>query len=115
MEQSLNEINDSLDSLVNSIKDSSVYIEYKHILNQVKNNDNIKALVKEIKILQKKLVNEKFLNKDILSIEKELKIKEELLLNIPLYQEYLNKSMELNELIQVVSKMMQNYLDNLGD
>lgn len=109
------QIKESLDDLIESIEKSDIYLNYKHILNQVENNEDIKILVNDIKSIQKELVNEEHLNNssNIDDLEDVLKSKKENLNSIPLYKEYIDASNLLNNLIQSVSIKIQTYINDL--
>lgn len=109
------QINNALDDLIGSIKESDIYLNYKHILHQVEINGDINKLVNDIKGIQKQLVKEEYVNQSssIDDLEKKLKIKTEKLNNIPLYKEYIDASNELNDLIQSVNQKIQLYINDL--
>jgi cell fate (sporulation/competence/biofilm development) regulator YmcA (YheA/YmcA/DUF963 family) len=106
-------INNNLDMIIDIIKDSDIYKKYDHILEQVKINTDINMTVKEIKNIQKKIVNESHIGKDISLLENELACKNKALNDIPLYQDYIASSLELNDLIKNVIDRLQTYLNDL--
>jgi cell fate (sporulation/competence/biofilm development) regulator YmcA (YheA/YmcA/DUF963 family) len=113
MGELLMEINKSFDNLIYIIKDTSIYQDYMHILEQVKNNTDINETVKNIKDIQKKIVNEKYRGNDTKTLENELSMKNKYLDSIPLYQDYIDASKTLNELVTTIINRLQTYLNDL--
>jgi cell fate (sporulation/competence/biofilm development) regulator YmcA (YheA/YmcA/DUF963 family) len=113
MGELLMEINKPFDNLIDIIKDTTIYQEYTHILEQVKKNTDINNTVKDIKNIQKKIVNEKYRGNDIKTLEKELSLKNKYLDSIPLYQDYIDASKTLNELVTTIINRLQTYLNDL--
>ena len=108
------EIDESFDELIDAIKASDIYKNYRHILEQVNQNSDINSAVNNIKNLQKKIVKEQHSNNhNILDLEKELNNKKEFLYNIPLYSDYIAASEELNELVNNIENQLQTYLNDL--
>ncbi len=106
-------INNNLDKIIDVITLSDIYKKYNHILEQVKINTDINQTVKEIKSIQKRIVNDSHIGKNVSSLEEELTIKNEFLNDIPLYQDYIEISKELNDLIKNVIDRLQTYIDSL--
>jgi cell fate (sporulation/competence/biofilm development) regulator YmcA (YheA/YmcA/DUF963 family) len=106
-------IDESLDNLLSTIKNSDIYKNYIHILDQVKDNADINTTVKEIKTIQKRIVNDSHRGKDIHPLENELESKNKFLNSIPLYQDYIESSTQLNNLIKNVTDKMQAYINGL--
>lgn len=102
-------IDNDLDNLLDIIKKTDIYQTYLHILKQVEKNNDIKTIVNDIKNIQKRLVKNK--NKDL---EETLSMKKDLLYSIPLYQDYLASSKELNNLLDIVKNKMELYLNDLN-
>jgi cell fate (sporulation/competence/biofilm development) regulator YmcA (YheA/YmcA/DUF963 family) len=113
MGELLMEINKSFDNLIDIIKDTTIYQEYIHILEQVKKNTDINETVKNIKDIQKKIVNEKYRGNDITILESELERINTKLNSIPLYQDYIESSKILNELVTSITSRLQTYLNDL--
>jgi len=99
---------DEINSLINSIKESSIYKEYKNLELKISKNKDIKLLIKDIRVLNKKLVKTPSID-----LEKELKLKEKELNDIPLYNEYKEKLDELNNLLLVIKNKMDNFIKEL--
>jgi cell fate (sporulation/competence/biofilm development) regulator YmcA (YheA/YmcA/DUF963 family) len=109
----LMEIDKSFDNLVDTIKESSIYKDYLHILEQVRNNNDIKESVRNIKNLQKKIVNENYKGNDTSLLESELEKINTNLNSIPLYQDYIESSKILNDLVTSITSRLQTYLNDL--
>lgn len=115
MGELLMEITNALDNLVAAIKESNIYHNYVHVLDQVKINTDINDAIKSIKKIQKEMVNEQYKKgNDITTLEKKLEEANKYLNSIPLYQDYITSSEELNELMKVVSDKIQTYLNGLN-
>ena len=65
MEKCMNEILIKTDELIDSIKNSSDYIEYTKLKNILLSNDSIMTLINDVKSLQKQLVRNSVYKKDI--------------------------------------------------
>lgn len=108
------EINDSFDELILTIKESDIYLKYDHILKQVKVNEDINKCIKDIKSIQKELVKEEHSNgQNIALLESELESKNKELNSIPLYNDYIDASLELDNLISSVRIKIETYLNDL--
>lgn len=108
------EINDAFDELISTIKKSDIYLKYDHVLEQVKVNDDINTCIKDIKLIQKKLVKEEHTNgQNVTLLENELNLKNKELYGIPLYNDYIDASLELDNLISSVRIKIENYLNDL--
>jgi cell fate (sporulation/competence/biofilm development) regulator YmcA (YheA/YmcA/DUF963 family) len=107
------EIEKSFDNLLDTIKSTIIYQDYTHILEQVKKNTDIKDAIKNIKSIQKKIVNEKYKGNDVAPLENELESVNKKLNSIPLYQDYIEASGVLNDLIKSVTDRLQTYLNDL--
>ena len=104
----MEELNKSLDEVVNSIKESKEYKKCIELKNKMDSNDEINLLVKEIKLKQKKYIKSNDLN-----IKKELDILEEKLNNIPIYHIYLENLEVVNNMINYVKDELNDYFDKL--
>ncbi|MDD3048615.1 MAG: YlbF family regulator [Bacilli bacterium] len=102
-----------VDILVEQIKNSEIYKNYLHILEQVEASIDINLLIKDIKALQQKAVKEESLNHNIEAIEDDINTKKDALYNMPLYKDYLEISEELNEVIVGINLKMQKYIDDI--
>lgn len=93
-----------LDDIINYIMNSKEYKKCIEIKKKMSKNEQIKNLIEEIKILQKKYVKEQ--NE---SIKNELKIKEQELNEIPIYAEYSNNLEVVNNMINLVKDELNDY------
>ena len=103
-----NKVIDEINNLVNSIKESSIYKEYKDLELKISKNTDIKKLTDEIKSVNKKLVKT-----PSIELENKLKVLEKELNNIPLYIEYKEKVEELNNLLLVIKNKIDNFIKEL--
>lgn len=98
----------AVDELVLSIKDSYDYQKCIKLKEQMALNEEIKSLVNEIKIKQKKYVREE---KEELLVEIESLNKR--LLDIPIYVIYMQHLAKVNWMIDFVKDDLNNYFDKL--
>lgn len=103
-----NVIIEDIEELITSIENSDIYIHYKDVYNRLKENSDIKNLIIDIKKINKSLV----LNPSI-KLEEELNIKTKALNQIPLYQDYLEKQEELNNLLIVVKNKIDIFMRDI--
>ncbi len=104
----MNEIKDEIDLLFSDIKMSKLYKDYVKVKEKLKNNNEITALIKDIKRMQKIATN----NKDK-KIEKDLKKMYDKLYSIPLYQSYLIIKEELEEKLYMISDNFDKYFKSI--
>lgn len=106
-----NIINDVID-LKEAIKKSKEYINYKKSLEKIKNNKEINDLVDKIKKLQKEIVKKESKKLNTESENATLSILFSKLFKIKEYNNYVNDSKKLNELL---SKVQYNFTIKLND
>ena len=93
-------INNKINELFETIKNSKEYLAYQNIGEVIKDNDEINNLVNEIKKLQQQSVKlEEEGNIKYKEIDKVIEEKVTTLNNIPIYKEYLRRMDEFNDLI----------------
>lgn len=105
-------IDNKMEELFETILNSSEYDEYKKIGDILEKDVSINQLINEIKELQQEATfleynndpKYKELDKLIDEKVKELNAK-------PVYQEYLNKMEEFNEIIKTSSNMLEQYVN----
>lgn len=102
-------MNNALNDLVDYIKNSNEYKTCLELKDKMKDNDEVVALVKQVKLLQKKYIRSNY-DKDI---KKELDIINEKLNNIPIYVIYKQNLEKVNNMINVVKDELNNYFDKL--
>lgn len=104
----MEKLNKSLDEVVDCIKNSKEYKKCIKLKEQMKSNDEINSLVKEIKLKQKKYIRSN--DSNILSELKEL---EERLNCIPIYHIYTENLEKVNNMINYVRDELNDYFDKL--
>jgi len=103
----MNKVDEKINDLILSIKESSEYKRYFLLAKRLEENELIKNLIGKIKTTQKKIVNKEDVSKQqglLENLNRELK-------SIPLYQEYLNAVANLNSSIGAVTSIISNYID----
>ena len=105
-------INESINDLFNTIKNSSEYKEYLNIGEVLKKDNELNNLIEDIKKLQKKSVNLEYKgDKKYKEIDKEIDEKVKLLNNRPLYKEYLRRMNKLNDILSESSYTIEKYIN----
>lgn len=104
----MEKLNRSLDEVVNCIKNSKEYKKCIKLKEQMKSNEEINSLVKEIKLKQKKYIRSN--DSNILSELNEL---EERLNCIPIYHVYTKNLEKVNEYINYVKDELNDYFIEL--
>ena len=104
-------IDNGVNELFEAINNSKEYQDYLKIKEVLEKDENIISLIEEIKVLQQESVNLEF-NGDpkYKEIDKVIEEKATILNNNPVYQEYLNKIEEFNDVLTTSSKMLENYV-----
>ena len=106
-------INERIDDLFEAIKNSSEYQEYLNIGEVMDKDSEIKRLVEEIKKLQQKSVNLEYNNDDSYKeVDKEIEKKVLELNSRPLYQEYLRRMNNLNDILSESSNNIEKYINS---
>ena len=106
-------INERIDDLFLAIKNSSEYQEYLNIGEVMDKDSEIKRLVDEIKKLQQKSVNLEYNNDDSYKeVDKEIEKKVLELNSRPLYQEYLIRMNNLNDILSESSNNIEKYINS---
>ena len=110
-----NEILAKIDEIVDYIKGTDDYKDYLFLKEKLENHDKAKLLIKEIKKLQQDLVKKQAMNLEIAELDKEIKEKVVELEKIPLYQEFIEKQDNLNNMYQVIKNRLDDYfIDKLN-
>ena len=105
-------INSSIEELFNSIENSSLYKRYKQMSDILSKDKDIKKLIDEIKVLEKKATYlENIGDMKYKEVDEEIKIKADILNNNHIYQEYLNSMNEFNDELSMSSKMIEQYIE----
>ena len=106
-------INKKIDELFEAINNSKEYQDYLNISNSLENNEEINNLITEIKTLQKKSVRlEEKGDLTYKEIDKEIEKKVNLLNSKPVYQEYLKRMNEFNDIIASSSNQIEKYINS---
>lgn len=107
------DINNKIDDLFKSITSSKEYQTYLNITSVLENNDEVNSLVEEIKNLQQKSVELEYNNDNTYKdIDKVLEEKVDKLNSIPIYQEYLRRMDEFNDIISQSSNTIEKYINS---
>ena len=105
-------INSSIEELFNSIENSSLYKRYKQMSDILSKDTEIKKLIDEIKVLEKKATYLENIGDDrYKEVDEEIKIKADILNNNYVYQEYLNSMNDFNDELSISSKMIEQYIE----
>ena len=94
----------ALNDVIDCIKNSPEYIECVELKKKMDSNEEITKLIKDIKVLQKKL-----LRTDSIEVQEELDSKINRLNEIPIYSIYNQKLNVVNEKISYVNDELNDY------
>ena len=107
----LTRIEELAQKLNQEILDLEVVQEYQKYEKLVLNDEKLKQLEKELKVLQKKIVNQKAKqDDDILNTIEEYQEKKAYYENHPLVVNYLYLQNEVNEILQTINQQINNSL-----
>ena len=104
----------SVQELKNKLENDPVWEQYREMGAQIHQNEKIMALYEEYLRLQKQVVVLEHTAKKavLLQKEKELKELEDQLYNYPLFNEYIQRQIELEELLQMMAYYIQDQVNN---
>lgn len=102
-----------VDEIVVTIQDSREYQDYQILKEKMNSNQHILKLIEEIKTKQKELVRKKYNHDDTKKLEEELYDLENELKIIPLYCDFLEKQIELNQVFVSIKDKIERFLDNI--
>ena len=106
-------IENKLDELFQAIQESSEYQAYLNIGEVLDKDEEIKKLVAEIKRLQQKSVRlEESGDSHYLEVDKEIEEKVKILNDKPVYQEYLRRMDEFNDILSESSNQIEKYVNS---
>ena len=106
-------IQNKIDELFDTIKNSKEYKAYQEVGKVLDNNNEVNNLVNEIKKLQQESVRlEEENNIKYKEIDKEIEEKVKKLNNIPIYQEYLKRMDEFNNVIASSKDNIEKYIND---
>ena len=107
----LTRIEELAQKLNQEILDLEVVQEYQKYEKLVLNDEKLKQLEKELKVLQKKIVNQKAKqDDDVLNTIEEYQEKKAYYENHPLVVNYLYLQNEVNEILQTINQQINNSL-----
>ena len=110
-----NELRCVFDDLIVTIQESKDYQEYLEFAYKMKKNNEIQALIREIKQLQKDLVQLEVHYKDTEAVTLQYQQKLEELESFPLYQEFLVRQKNVNIVLQMVKGQIEESLEKTVD
>ena len=102
-------MNRALNDVVDYIKDSNEYKTCLDLKNKMSDNEEVNALVRQVKLLQQKYIKSNY-NKEI---KKELDEINKRLNDIPIYVIYKQNLEKVNNMINTVKDELNNYFDDL--
>lgn len=106
-------IENKINDLFETIKNSKEYKSYQEIGSILENNEEVNNLVAEIKKLQQESVKlEEENNPKYKEIDKIIEEKVTTLNNIPIYQEYLRRMDEFNDIIASSKNNIEKYIND---
>lgn len=106
-------IENKINDLFETIKNSKEYKSYQEIGDILQNNEEINTLVAEIKKLQQESVKlEEENNPKYKEIDKIIEEKVTALNNMPIYQEYLKRMDEFNDIIASSKNNIEKYIND---
>lgn len=106
-------IENKLEELFEAIKNSHEYQSYLNIGSVIDKDEEIKSLVSEIKKLQQKSVELEYHNDDSYKeVDKEIEKRVKLLNSNPIYQEYLRRMDEFNDVLAESSNQIESYVNS---
>ena len=106
-------IENKIDDLFETIKNSEEYKAYQNIGEVLKDNKEVNDLVEEIKKLQQKSVRlEEENNPEYKEVDKLIEEKVKKLNSIPVYQEYLRRMEEFNDIIATSRNNIEEYINS---
>ena len=105
-------IETKIDELFDTIKNSKEYLAYQNIGEVLEKNEEVNNLVNEIKKLQQDSVRlEEENNPKYKEVDKLIEEKVNTLNNIPVYQEYLRRMNEFNDVIANSRNNIEEYIN----
>ena len=106
-------IENKIEELFQAINDSEEYQAYLNIGSVLEKNEEINTLVNDIKKLQQKSVQLEYQgNESYKEVDKEIEEKVNLLNSKPIYQEYLRRMNEFNDILAESSHQIEEYVNS---
>lgn len=100
-----------IDELISIVKSSDDYQRYIYLANEMKKNNSIMSLVKDIKKLEQKRVNLEYNKENTDDIDKEIDNKRKELDSFPTYQEYSYLKEDLNNTFQSIKSILEQNIN----
>lgn len=105
-------IENRIEDLFNTIKESKEYKDYLNIGSVLEEDEEINLLVNEIKSLQKESVGLEYRgDESYKEVDKEIDRKVKLLNSKPIYQEYLRRMNNFNDILSESSSNIEKYVN----
>ena len=104
----MEELNNSLDEVIDYIKNTKEYKMCITLKEQMSDNDNLNSIINKIKRLQKQ-----YIRTNDFKIKDELTLLENELKEIPIYNIYNQNLNKVNEMINYVKERLNSYFDQL--
>ena len=106
-------IDKKIGELFESIESSPEYIAYLNIGRVLESDTEVKKIVNEIKMLQQKSVRlEEEGNLEYKDVDEIIEEKVKILNSKPIYQEYLRRMNELNDILAESSSAIESYIND---
>ncbi len=106
-------IKKKIDELFQTIEESEEYQAYLNIGSVLEKDKEINTLVAEIKALQQRSVQLEYQHDETYKeVDKEIEEKVKFLNSKPIYQEYLRKMEELNDILAMSSTHLEEYVNS---
>lgn len=106
-------LENKIEELFQAINESQEYKAYQNIGDVLEKDEEINNLINEIKTLQQKSVRlEEQGNEEYKEIDKEIEKLVKQLNSKPIYQEYLKRMNELNDILAMSSNQIENYINS---
>ena len=106
-------IENKIEELFQAINESEEYQAYLNIGSVLEKNEEINTLVNDIKKLQQKSVQLEYQgNESYKEVDKEIEEKVNLLNSKPIYQEYLRRMNEFNDILAESSHQIEEYVNS---
>lgn len=105
-------IENKIEDLFKTIETSNEYQDYLNIGTVLEKDEEINKLINEIKALQKKSVRLEYNHDEYYKeVDKEIEEKVAILNDKPIYQEYLRRMNEFNDLLSASSSNIEKYIN----
>lgn len=106
-------IYNSIESLFTAINSSKEYKEYQKIVSVLKEDQEVRTLIEEIKELEKEATRLEYKKDDkYKEVDSKIKEKTKELNSIPAYKEYLFNLKNFNNMLITSSSMLEEYIND---